>query len=263
MKKFMFLALMIASMFFVGCDDDDDDGGSGTGTLSVRLTDAPADYDEVWIDVTGIEIHLSGDESDGNGWQSLPLATSGKLNLLDLNNGKDTLLVEVSLDVGTISQMRMALGDSNKVMVDGVYHDLETPSAQQSGLKFNIHATLEEGVIYKMWIDFDAGQSIVEKGNGTYSLKPTIRVFTEADSGAIEGEVLPAEANTYVKAFVLGMTDTLSTYADELTGKFLIPGVPEGTYEIIFTPEVGTPKDTSNVQVTIGEVTDIGTVDLD
>lgn len=48
-----------------------------------------------------------------------------------------------------------------------------------------------DGIEYKLWLDFDAGRSVVEIGNGNYILKPVIRIYSEATSGAIKGSVLP------------------------------------------------------------------------
>lgn len=261
MRKILFLAVC-ATIAFIGCNDDGSDGKDGNGTLSVRLIDAPADYQEVLIDLQELYIHLSNDSNDVSGWQQLDLDTAGQIDLLKLTNGNDLLLTEEDLPAGKISQMRMILGENNQLMIDSVLHELSTPSAQQSGLKFNIHATLEPGVTYRMWIDFDAAKSIVKKGNGTYSLKPTIKVFTE-ESASIKGTVSPTEAMPLIQA-VSGDEDTTSTYAND-SGEFLIPGLVGGTYTVIFTPTTASgylKKDTTGISTIIGSTTDIGTIVL-
>lgn len=173
MKNIKFLALM-AIVVFMGCNSN-----NGTGTLSVRLTDATATYDKVLIDLQELKINVSDDTGEEGGWQTLDLKTTGQIDLLLLTDGNDILMTEEELPVGKISQMRMVLGSNNQIVVDGVTHELSTPSAQQSGLKFKINATIEEDATYKLWIDFDAEKSVVASGNGKYSLKPTITVFTE------------------------------------------------------------------------------------
>lgn len=65
--------------------------------------------------------------------------------------------------------------DDNSVMVDSVIHPLQTPSAQQSGLKIKIDKDLDLD-INTLTLDFDAEKSIVETGNGGYILKPVIKV---------------------------------------------------------------------------------------
>ena len=174
MKRIIFFTI-VAILIFNGCNKD-----KGTGTLMVHLTDAPAAYDAVLVDVQGLKINVSGTDDEG-GWQVLTLKESGQIDLLKLTDGNSIWLAEEELPVGTISQMRMILGTNNKIIINGKTLDLDTPSAQQSGLKFNIHATIEEGKTYQLYIDFDAEKSVVDKGNGTYSLKPVITVKTEEE----------------------------------------------------------------------------------
>lgn len=255
MKKIKLLAFTALILVFASCSKD-----KGSGTLSVRLTDAPADYEEVLIDVQELKINVSDNSNEESGWQNLTLITTGQIDLLELANSNDILLSEEELPAGKISQMRLVLGSNNKIKVAGEYHDLDTPSAQQSGLKFNIHATIEEGVTYRMWLDFDVAKSIVEKGNGSYSLKPTIKVFTEAESGSIKGVVSPVAANQAFIEAIPSSGETTGTYSDS-DGKFVLKGLPEGTYTVKITPQ--SPylvKQVTNVQVTIGSVKDLGQV---
>ncbi|TLX76520.1 DUF4382 domain-containing protein [Labilibacter sediminis] len=248
-SKFLVIAALLL-VVFASCSKD---GEKGDAVFSVRLTDSPAEYEEVLIDVQEIKINLSSEDDEG-GWITLSDVNTGVYDLLELTNGVDTLLAEEMLSAGTISQMRLVLGDNNQLKKDGVYHPLDTPSGQQSGLKFNIHATLEPGLTYKIWIDFDAARSIVEKGNGTYSLKPVIRTFTEATSGAIEGNIIPVESRPYIHA-ITAENDTFSTYADEETGYFLIRALPEDVYKIEINPQEGyEQKVIEDIDVTIGNV---------
>ncbi len=258
MKKTVIGLLASAMVVVAGCSKTD----SKSATLSVRLTDAPAAYDEVLIDVQDVKINRTG-EDDDSGWQSLDDVNKGVYNLLDFTNGAEALLSEQELPGGTISQMRLVLGTNNEVKIGDTYYPLQTPSAQQSGLKFNIHATLEEGVTYKLWIDFDAGRSIVAKGNGTYSLKPVIRTFTEATSGAIKGVISPVEAMSHVMA-ISSANDTIGTYTDATTGAFLLRGVEEGVYKVKLEPVDGfADKEVEAVQVDLGLTTDLGLIELE
>ncbi|WP_346858022.1 DUF4382 domain-containing protein [uncultured Draconibacterium sp.] len=258
MKKVLYV-IALAVLFFTACNDDDNNnnGNEGDGRLTIRLTDAPADYEEVLIDLQELWINIA---DDSTGWTELPLEVTGQIDLLELANGNDTILFDDNFPSGKISQMRMILGSNNEIKVDGEYHDLKTPSAQQSGLKFNINETLEEGIEYEMWIDFDAARSVVEKGNGQFSLKPVIKVFTEASGGSITGVVSPVDARALVQA-ISATNDTTSTLADTLTGVFLIRGLEAGTYKLDFTPDTAyQTREIKNVDVTVGMVTDLDTV---
>jgi Domain of unknown function (DUF4382) len=231
--------------------------------LTVYLTDAPADYDAVTIEVVEIQVKATSDGGE-NGWQKLPMPTSPALfNVLEFTNGMDTLLSSVELPAGKISQLRLILGDNNSITVNGITGDLplQVPSGSESGLKFNIHADLIGGVEYKLWIDFDVLRSIVVNGAGDYILKPVIRTFTEATSGAIKGVVLPAGANATVQA--TNGTDIFTAIPDAITGEFLIRGVPAGTWSVLLDGNNGYIDQTvPAIVVTIGQVIDIGTKTL-
>ncbi len=260
MKKVLLTLIVIVAVGFIySCSDDE----QGNSKLSLRLTDSPADYEEVLIDVQEVMVNFVAEGEDQASWITLEGIEPYVYNLLDLTNGVDVLLTEEELPVGEISQIRLVLGEENQVKVDGEYYDIKTPSAQQSGLKLNVHAELKAGITYKLWIDFDAGRSIVEKGNGDYSLKPVIRTFTEATSGAIQGVVSPVEANAYIHAISESL-DTISTYADSETGFFLIRALEEGEYNVKFLPADGfQEKEIEDVVVTTGDVTDLGDVELE
>lgn len=235
----------------------------GTSRLTVYLTDAPADYDAVTIEVVGLQIKASSDQGE-SGWQSLPLNTiPSYYNVLDFTNGMDTLLSSIELPAGKVSQLRLILGDNNTITVNGVTAPLplDVPSGEQSGLKFNIHADLVAGIEYKLWIDFDAARSIVLNGTGAYKLKPVLRTFTEATSGAIKGIVSPIAASAIVTA--TNGTDVLSAIPDPVTGEFLIRGVAQGTWTVTIDANNGYIDQTiNNVAVTTGQVTDVGSITL-
>jgi hypothetical protein len=246
----MALAFLALVSVAVSCSDDNE---AKKAKLEIRLTDAPGDFEEVNIDIQGLEFHQSSGEQS-SGWQSLPIQT-GVYNLLDLRNGLDTLLGTFELRSGRISQIRLILGDDNTLKVGGEMFDLGTPSGQSSGLKLNVQANLAAGVTYKMLLDFDAALSIVTTGNGGFKLKPVIRVITEATSGAIDGTLSIPQAGGAV--YAVADEDTVAAaFTDVSTGKFLLRGVPAGTYEVRFAPAEGFSIDAINdVVVVNGQVT--------
>jgi len=221
--------------------------------ITFHLTDAPAVYDKVNIDIVGIQVIINDSIID--------LETqSGVYNLLDFVNGKDTLIVEQEIPFGMLSQIRLLLGDNNNLMIGEDPFDLKTPSAQQSGLKLNVHQEFLPGVAYEYTIDFDAGKSIVKTGNGEYILKPVIKVFSEAVSGTIEGVILPANARPMIYA-ISELDDTSSTFSDTLSGRFMFRGLSEGKYDLDFIPL--TPfNDTTlkDISVQTGSVTKLDTL---
>jgi hypothetical protein len=252
MKKI--IGLFALSLALLSCSTEDQ-----TARLEIRLTDAPGDYEEVNVDIQGIEVHSEAGDAV-NGWRSLHVE-KGVYNLLELSNGIDTLLSATDLPAGRISQIRLILGDNNSIKIDGQEIELTTPSAQHSGLKLNVHADLVEGITYKILLDFDAARSVVETSSGKYNLKPVIRSIAEATSGAIRGTVSPVEAAPAVFA-IIG-DDTLATTFADASGKFLLRGLAAGTYSVSFDAKEGySDFQQPNVTVTVGNVTDLSTVIL-
>lgn len=229
-----------------------DNKGAGTSHLNVRMTDAPGQYDAVYVDVQQIEI-------TGSGGNAVMLNThAGIYDLLALSNGVDTLLASGDLEAGTVSQIRLILGPNNTVVTGGVSYPLSTPSAEQSGLKLQVHQTLEPGVTYAILLDFDANQSIVEQGNGGYKLKPVIKTIDVAVSGAIRGSIAPIGALVVVTATSNGVSYSSVTNA---SGQFLLSGLPSGNYDITLTPALpALPVTITGVTVTTGVTTDVGVV---
>lgn len=260
------LTIMAALFFLNSCKDDGDSAQPSSSRLEVYLTDAPSNYKEVWIDIQAVKVKAEAVDSAGeDGWTEVPMMHPGLYNLLEFRNGKDTVLAAVDLPAGNISQIRLILGDDNSVVLkDGTEMPLKTPSAQQSGLKLNIHAELKPGIPYALVLDFDAAKSIVEAGNsGNYILKPVIRTFAKAAGGAIEGVVNPSEAGAWVSA--IQNEDTISALPSE-DGAYKIWGLPAGAYKLIFTPDstTGYVADTlTNIEVQVGEVTKVDPVTLE
>jgi hypothetical protein len=178
-----------------------------------------------------------------------------------LVNDNDTLLGDAELNAGRIEQIRLILGPNNYVKVDGQTIPLQTPSAQQSGLKLNIHQDVNAGVTYKLLLDFDAARSIVKTGNNKYILKPVIRTSLQSIGGSLRGFVLPDSVNTAV--FAIQGTDTIAgTYTSN--GSYMIKGLDAGTYTLGFAPADTTYKSQNKTGITIttNTVTTVDTVTL-
>jgi hypothetical protein len=256
MKKiFVYGLVLFAFVSFVACQSDEKNA-----KIEVWLTDAPGDYDEVNIEIIGVEINAAEGEQN-SGWKSLNVET-GVYDLLKLTNGKDTLLGKLEIPGGKISQIRLKLGDNNSIKLGDEVFALNTPSGQQSGLKLQVHQVLAEGVTYKILLDFDVARSIVTTGSGAFKLKPVIRTIVEAQNGAIQGVVTPKESKPAV--YAIQNTDTVGTTFADTTGHFLLRGLPAGSYTVGFSPASGfNPEVKENVTVTVGNVTDLGTIVID
>jgi hypothetical protein len=258
---------LISVILATSCDMESNSDTSikaGHAKVNFYLIDAPANYDEVWIEVLSVEVLMKGNNEDnGSAWINLPYESQDqKINLLSLTGGTSEHLGELEVPAGEISQIRLILGEDNYLMQGGNRLDLKTPSAQQSGLKLKVDKPLNEGIAYDLVIDFDASRSIVKAGNsGQYILKPVLRVIAE-ESATIEGTVLPLAAGpVVVSAFI--EEDSVGTFADE-NGKFVIRGLKAGDYTLIFTPNEDYQEKTLEDPVTtqLGQVINIGPVEL-
>lgn len=242
----------------MACSKDKNTQAPGMATMQVRMTDAPGDYEAVFIDVK--DVMISSSDADG-GWVSLPGIRPGVYDLLELNNGLDTLLAIGLIPAGKINQIRLILGDGNFVRIDGVLYPLETPSAQQSGLKIKFNTDVVAGATYLVILDFDAGKSIVSTGSGKYNLKPVIRAFVQAGVGAIAGITSPAVDASIV---AINGVDTVGTFTTD-DGKFKIVGLTPGVYTVVISPSTASGYDEkiiTNVVVSAGVVTGLGTISL-
>jgi len=94
-------------------------------------------------------------------------------------------------------------------------------------------------------------------------MKPVIRVIVDQVSGGLEGVVLPAEARAMI--WTTSGPDTVTAWADTLTGAFAFVMLTEGSYDLNISATAGAYLDSTitGVAVTALDVTDIGTVTLE
>lgn len=238
MKKYhLFLFFFAISFGFVSCSKDDDSADSvGTARVAVKLTDAPGDYDEVWIQVKDVMINTSVEGGDEEGWESIGDVETKMYDLLTLTGGVTELLADAEIPAGFLSQIRLVLGDNNYVVIDGQERVLKTPSAEQSGLKLLVNQDLVANAEYTYIMDFDVDKSIVPTATGNFNLKPVIRLSVEERSASITGTVVSASEQVLVKAKSSKAEVSAYTNAE---GKFELHGLPAGTYLVTVTPQAG------------------------
>ncbi|WP_242130896.1 DUF4382 domain-containing protein [Aestuariivivens marinum] len=263
--KFIF-PLFISTLFF-SCNDSNSDGVKAAPTISVRLVDAPGDYEAVNVEIVDVMIKMNDDSDDESGWMSLD-ANAGTVNLLDFTGGISKVLVDrFPIPAGTLSQMRLVLGDGNTVVIKegdmNKEYNLKTPSAQQSGLKVKIDALIEEGFTYDYVLDFDVEKSIVHAGNSSnIILKPVLYASAEVSSGIIEGTVGPTEALPASVSVIAneGTADEFEINAEtDSEGAFALWGVPAGTYNVSVISSNADYASGSAIDVVVvnGEITTI------
>mgnify|MGYP006276536407 CR=1 FL=1 len=244
-------------------------GGDGTRKLSVFLTDGPADYAAVNIDIVSVEAKIDtsreheGDDHFGDrdsdlddrdhqhddfgSWTSLN-AKSGVFNVLALRNGIDTLLASGDVK-GTIRKIRITLGSNNTVVTnDGVSHPLILSNETSNYLYIHIREEHHHDSVNTagLWGDFDIARSIFES-DGKFYLRPRLRPFCDENFPGLEGKVTPWEARAVIRVY--NATDTANAIPNP-DGRFRVRGLNPGTYSVLYDAFNGY-QDTTVKNVTI------------
>ena len=243
-----FAALVIGTFALAACSDS---SGTGTGMLTVRLTDAPFPFSEVArVDVFVVRVDArtaattdaqAADAANHDGWTTVA-TPNASINLLDLRSGKTMNLGATTLATGNYNAFRLILDTDNSsiTLTGGDKPPIFFPSAAQTGIKINLDAPIqltENGSV--MTLDFDIGRSFVMRGNSAsngFNFKPVIRAVAEDITGSATGSVhatiatgaaVPDATVEVLKAGSL-LTDTdpndiVATATTQPDGSFTIP----------------------------------------
>ncbi|TMQ68334.1 MAG: DUF4382 domain-containing protein [Candidatus Eisenbacteria bacterium] len=254
------LAAAAALAAVAGCSKNDDQIAATTGHVNVVLTDDPAVYDKVNLVVTGVAIHRG--DSDTTAWETLR-SDSTTIDLLTLQNGATLQLATADAPAAHYTQIRLLLGAGSTIVVDGVTHPLVIPSGQQTGLKIVGGFDVPPGGTVELTLDFDASRSIIVTGNGTYILRPVVRMIVNRGStaGSITGRIVPDSLGASV--YAISGADTVQTARAQTNGQFTLSTLIAGTYTVAIHPDTAY-RDTSrtSVLVTAGHVTNLGDITL-
>jgi hypothetical protein len=245
-KTFPWLMALLLAAAVGGCGSGDGDSVASTpGTLGVSLTDMPAcGFDAVNVTVRGVRVHRSSAASDSDGgWTEITLNPARKINLLDLTNGVLETLGETPLAPGHYTQLRLMLdpntgmGFANSVVpTGGVETALATPSAVQSGIKLIHEFDVAPGQRVDLVLDFDACRSVVRRGNGTFGLKPVIKVTPMVLNG-VTGYVDTGLLGSNVMVTAQQNGEIVQSTAPKPDGYFLLARLAPGSYDVVFTAD--------------------------
>ncbi len=230
---------------FTGCTDSLSSGSRGT--VQVRMTDSPADFDAVNVVITEVQLHQAG-APDSSGWETIK-RDSTQYDLLQLRNGVFTTLGIGSVPAGRYTQLRLVLGSGSHVVVAGVPIALTLSSEAQTGLKINGTWEVTAGETLNLGLDFDAGRSITLTGVGHYMLRPVVRVVSMDAAGSISGTVSAGGGAATVTA-MQGSTVVASTETGA-DGRFTLSALPSGTYSLALDASLVAYRDSTIAGVVV------------
>jgi hypothetical protein len=163
--------------------------GSSSGTMVVRLTDAPFLADslksvDIWVvrvdarqaDVDDTQADVATDDasSAAAGWKTVA-SPGASFNLLALQNGVSAVLGQANLGPGTYAGFRLIIDPTKSsvtlkngtVLNGGTTPGVTFPSASRSGIKIVLSSPVEikAGTTTQLLVDFNVNDSFVMRGN--------------------------------------------------------------------------------------------------
>ena len=232
----------------------------------------------VFITVRSVRAHTSATADDNSaGWQELAPQLASTPMQIDLFSKPDTRCVlaqlgSASLPVGNLQQIRLVLLSNNPaagaavpspnacaghgfncVVVEdngvSTMHELVLSSQDNTGLKIPpgqimggpIQVTAGQSV--DLNIDFNACASIVQEGNGTFRLKPTLTAgVVSANTSGIGGQVVDSVTKKPIPGNVIvaleqpdktGVDRIVMQATVDAQGNFRFCPLPTGTFDIV------------------------------
>ncbi len=222
----------------IACSDGT--GASGTGTMVVRLADAPSDDLESAV-IYVSEVTVKGGAASAS--DQVISDTKASYDLLTLQNGVTATLGTATVPTGSYSQVRLLVDSARVVLKSGhTFADgsttakLTVPSGSQTGIKVNFSPpiTVTEGQTVLL-VDFDVSQSFVFQGPrdhpNSISFKPVLHAIALDVAASISGTVTPVTANATV--YAITGTDTAATaFPNATTGAYTLQFLAPGTYVV-------------------------------
>jgi hypothetical protein len=184
-------AMIATAALGVACSSSDtvSPSMSGSGTMVVRLTDAPFLADSLKsvdmfvvrvdartsaVDSAGADHGLSDDSSATGGWKTIA-SPNASFNLLSLQNGVSTTIGQTLLPAGTYNGFRFIIDPTRssvslkggQVLSGSTTPGIKFPSADRSGIKIVLSqpVTVVPNTTTTLLIDFDVNNSFVMRGN--------------------------------------------------------------------------------------------------
>lgn len=284
------VSVLLLILFFNSCEKT---GLKSGKQVSIALSDAPGDYQHVYVDIQKVEVKVDldddinddGSETDSEDdddaddvdsddqnksrdeygeWKAVEF-TPAVIDLLTLQNGVETI-IGTTVVATEVRKVRITLGTNNTVVDDaGVSHPLVLSNPTQNYLYIKIHDedkdedNATKGQILR--IDFDVANSVYNL-NGQYYLKPVLRPYSHSHYGEVEGKVMPTNIGATVKIEDGQSFSTTNQVSSE--GKFKFNGLNvDATYKITIEAAGYISKTIEGIKVSKEDELELPDVTLD
>ncbi|MFL5752467.1 MAG: DUF4382 domain-containing protein [Bacteroidia bacterium] len=232
---------------------------SKQGSMQVKMTDGPANYAALFMDITGVDVY-----SEEQGWVALSKEQQ-KIDVLALNNGVTVNLTpETTVSAGTYTKIKIRFSENNSIAVNSG----STGAIATIGLKWDgpreaevrIDQKITGGAKTEVLLDFQVAQSIFQDASN-YIIRPMIAEVKDASTG-IKGMVKGSGAASVI------LTNGIHNYDTYINanGEFLIRGVEPGKYDMIVSPLTNlqgtllSPKRIEGLVIAKGKISETTTV---
>jgi len=258
----------------LACEQSSAPSPPATGTLALRLMDAPFPFafiESTTVHIDSMEVHLAADGAGDSGFRNISRAAR-TFDLLELQHGVTAALATVDLPPGRINQLRMFVSKASVKLIDGRLLPLRIPSAASSGIKIHPDPAIEimPGVVTDVLLDFDVGQSFKPVPASVrfvdeireFRFRPVVRASLSASTGSLSGTIWnDGETPGYpLDDFPIAAASItvsrggheITTASSDAAGQFLLLGLEPGEYRL-GVAAIGFHTGQADVEIVAGE----------
>jgi hypothetical protein len=239
-RQLQIVLTWLGLVVLAACNGSDTTSPPGTGTVEVRLADAPADdFQSATIFVS--QVYLVGQGVGAR--EELIADTKASFDLLTLQNGVTTLLANSEVEAGGYAQLRLVVDSAVVVLASGrtfadgsTWASLRVPSGSESGLKVNLNSpvSVRASETTTLLVDFSVDRSFLFQGPGnqptSVMFRPVLHALDLNTAGTIRGTVSPF--GVYGNVYAITGTDTTQTTFIDSGGSYALRFLPPGTYTV-------------------------------
>jgi hypothetical protein len=249
----------------LSCSESSSSGPDTEGELFIKLHDAPANYDHMYISVVAVSIYRAENNLNFS-WSTVNTEEVTNVDLLNLRNGISEPLILSKVRVGKYEKIKLRFGGCS-IVESGNPHSLIFNFATQPEFTYDFNFEVLQGERTQLSVDFNVPGSISKNGF-FYYFNPDIRVQNTSLCGWISGSILDtANGRNVIPSTIFTSTgiDSVSTLNETVNGSFQLSDLPENYYSIWIVPFDSVtfqPKTIDSLQVIRQQATVIGNIYL-